>query len=256
MSRASVVEWKWRHIGEAGFEGLWGGGIGSGISCSRSSYARCGDGLTDVDSVWPRRLTLPLWRDVWRVRNAEKRLLVLRNQCASIGFMLILAQWCHTSTADDLLSFMPCWGWSHSIRKTDIYWYTQLIFRIFMWYFNQMCPFLLYYYDKPDLMRKHNYFMRWWFVCFDLYKKTCNFEKKARRLYRKTQEWDCMNSYKLATYSLKCEIVMKRVPWQCCLKQMCQVFRNVGLLFLFMLALYLISIFKKALPLMTRSKNN
>lgn len=83
MSRASVVEWKWRHIGVAAFEGLWRGGIWSGISCSRSPYARCGDGLTDLDSVWPRRLTLPLWRDVWRVINAEKRLLVLRNQCAS-----------------------------------------------------------------------------------------------------------------------------------------------------------------------------
>ncbi len=83
LVKSHVVEWKWRHIGVAGFEGLWGGGIGSGISCSRSPYARCDDGLTDVDSVWPHRLMLPLWRDVWRVINAENRLLVLRNKCAS-----------------------------------------------------------------------------------------------------------------------------------------------------------------------------
>lgn len=82
---SSEVEWKWRHVGVSGFEGLWGEGIGSGISCSRSPCARCADDeLTDVDSVWPREPTLlATWRDVWRVMDSEKRLWVLRNHCAS-----------------------------------------------------------------------------------------------------------------------------------------------------------------------------
>lgn len=83
LCMSSVVEWKWRHFGVSGFEGLWGGGIGSGISCSRSPYARCAVELTDVDSVWPHRVTLLLWQDVWRVIVTEKRLGVLRRYIAS-----------------------------------------------------------------------------------------------------------------------------------------------------------------------------
>lgn len=135
---SSVVEWKWRHIGVSGLEGLWEGGIGSGISCSRSPYVRCADELTDVDSVWPRGLTLLLWRDVWRVIDTEKRLHVLWNHCASrlhanswtvisCFFSRWSSEWvsCHTEAG-----FTTASGKQWSDLKKCIFWPIPLLYTV------------------------------------------------------------------------------------------------------------------------------